>query len=81
MHLLTALTLNIVCGSLSRNTLNQVLEYIKTHLSQDLTLTQLAAIAEISPNYFTAQFKQSREHPKCVKILFVMASGTLAFTQ
>ncbi|MCC3507513.1 MULTISPECIES: helix-turn-helix transcriptional regulator [unclassified Microcoleus] len=30
-----------------------------SHLDQELALADLAAIAQISPNYFTTQFKQS----------------------
>lgn len=48
----------IVPCSLSGTTLNRVKEYIETHLAEDLSLTQLAAIAKISPNYFGTQFKQ-----------------------
>lgn len=44
---------------LSRHQLEQVTDYIEHHLAQDLTLSELAAIAQISPSYFSALFKQS----------------------
>ncbi|MGD1806741.1 AraC family transcriptional regulator [Dapis sp. BLCC M126] len=46
-------------GSLSKTILNQVIDYIQANLHQDLTLTELAAIAKVSPNYFATQFKKS----------------------
>jgi AraC family transcriptional regulator len=44
---------------LSKHQLKQVTDYIEYHLDQDLTLSELAAIAQISPSYFSALFKQS----------------------
>lgn len=44
---------------LSKYQLKQVTDYIEHHLDQDLTLSKLAAIAQISPSYFSALFKQS----------------------
>ncbi|MFB2898069.1 helix-turn-helix domain-containing protein [Aerosakkonemataceae cyanobacterium BLCC-F50] len=44
---------------LSKQQLKQVTEYIDRHLEQDLTLATLAAIAQISPSYFSTLFKQS----------------------
>ncbi|MCC5622063.1 AraC family transcriptional regulator, partial [Nostoc sp. CHAB 5715] len=49
----------ILIGSLPKYRLNQVLDYIHAHLDQDVRLTALAEIAQVSPNYFAAQFKQS----------------------
>ena len=46
-------------GGLPRNRLRQVIEYVDTYLDQDLTLADLAAIAQLSPNHFTRLFKQS----------------------
>ncbi|MGP1387030.1 MAG: helix-turn-helix domain-containing protein [Thainema sp.] len=48
-----------VAGGLSKAKQNQVKEYIDAHLDQDLTLVELAAIAQISPAYFARLFKQS----------------------
>lgn len=42
-----------------RTTLRQVIEYIHAHLDQELGLAELAAIAHLSPYYFTRLFKQS----------------------
>jgi AraC family transcriptional regulator len=39
--------------------LRQVIEYIDAYLDRDLTLSELAAVAHMSPNYFTQLFKQS----------------------
>jgi AraC family transcriptional regulator len=36
-----------------------VTEYVAQHLDQNLTLATLAAIAHISPSYFSALFKNS----------------------
>jgi AraC family transcriptional regulator len=49
----------IAIAGLSNSTLKRVLAYIHAHLDQDLSLTELAAIAQFSPNYFAIQFKQS----------------------
>lgn len=46
-------------GGLPRYRLRQVIEYVDTYLGQDLTLADLAAIAQLSPNHFTRLFKQS----------------------
>lgn len=40
-------------------TLRQVRDYIHSHLDQELGLSDLAAIANLSPHYFTRLFKQS----------------------
>ena len=45
-------------GGLSHSTLQQVTEYIHAHLDRDLKLTQLSAIAQISPYHFLRLFKQ-----------------------
>ncbi|MBD2463023.1 helix-turn-helix transcriptional regulator [Oscillatoria sp. FACHB-1407] len=46
-------------GGLPTYRLRQVIEYIDAYLDRDLTLAELAAVAQISPNYFTQLFKQS----------------------
>ncbi|MBD2777838.1 helix-turn-helix domain-containing protein [Iningainema sp. BLCCT55] len=46
-------------SGLPRHTLQQVVDYIHEHLDQDLTLATLAAVAHISPSYFSRLFKQS----------------------
>lgn len=43
---------------LSQTTLNHVIDYIQTHLDQDVKLTNLAAIAQLSPYHFLRLFKQ-----------------------
>jgi AraC family transcriptional regulator len=39
--------------------LRRVIDYIESHLDQDLSLVKLAAIAQMSPYYFARLFKQS----------------------
>jgi len=46
-------------GGLPRYQLQQVTEYIDASLNQGLTLSDLAAIAQLSPNHFARLFKQS----------------------
>ena len=47
------------CGGLPLYKLKAVTEYIHAHLDQNLTLTELAAIANLSTHYFASLFKQS----------------------
>jgi AraC family transcriptional regulator len=44
---------------LSSYTLRQVLDYIRSHLSQDLSIVDLAQVAGMSPYYFLRLFKKS----------------------
>ena len=53
------ITLSTGDGGLPRYQLRRVIEYVDAYLDRDLTLTELAAIAHLSPNYFTRSFKQS----------------------
>ncbi|MBD3887605.1 helix-turn-helix transcriptional regulator [Phormidium tenue FACHB-886] len=46
-------------GGLPTYRLRQVIAYIDAYLDRDLTLAELAAVAQMSPNYFTQLFKQS----------------------
>ncbi|MFQ4139803.1 helix-turn-helix domain-containing protein [Nodosilinea sp. PGN35] len=46
-------------GGLSAARLGQVKDYIAAHLSHDLRLVELAAIAQVSPAYFARLFKAS----------------------
>lgn len=46
-------------GGLSASKLQQVIEYIHCYLDRELTLTQLADVAGISPGYFATLFKES----------------------
>jgi AraC family transcriptional regulator len=46
-------------NGLPKRTLQQVVDYIHEHLDQDLTLVTLAALAHMSPSYFSRLFKQS----------------------
>lgn len=52
-------TLPTSASGLPKSTLQQVIEYIHHHFGQDLTVAQLAAVAQMSPNYFSGLFKQS----------------------
>jgi AraC family transcriptional regulator len=44
---------------LSKQQLKQITEYVDCHLDQSLALATLAAIAHMSPSYFSTLFKQS----------------------
>jgi AraC family transcriptional regulator len=46
-------------GGLAQAKLQQVVDYIQVYLDRDLSLKELAAIAQISPHYFSQLFKQS----------------------
>jgi transcriptional regulator GlxA family with amidase domain len=46
---------------LTHTQLQQVLNYIHTHLDRDLSLTELAEAIDISPTYFASLFKQAIE--------------------
>ncbi|OKH52947.1 hypothetical protein NIES2101_12730 [Calothrix sp. HK-06] len=46
------------CG-LSLSKLQSVLDYIHTYFNRDLSLAELAALVQLSPNYFVQLFKQS----------------------
>ena len=46
-------------GGLPRNRLKRVLDYIEASLDDNVTLARLAAIAGMSPHYFSELFKQS----------------------
>lgn len=46
-------------GGLPPYQLKLVVEYIQEHLAENLTLTQLASLIQISPHYFASLFKQS----------------------
>ena len=46
-------------NGLPKRTLQRVVNYIDAHLDRDLTVATLAAIAQVSPSYFSNLFKQS----------------------
>jgi len=46
---------------LTHTRLQQVLDYIQTHLDRDLSLAELAEVINISPTYFASLFKQAIE--------------------
>jgi len=46
-------------GGLPQARLRRVLEYMQSHLDQELSLAALAAVAQMSPYYFSRLFKQS----------------------
>jgi AraC family transcriptional regulator len=45
--------------SLTRVQIQQVIDYIHTHLNRDLSLPELASVVSISPTYFASLFKQA----------------------
>lgn len=46
-------------GGLPKHKLKEAIAYINENLDQNLSLTEIAAIAQISPDYFASLFKQS----------------------
>ena len=46
-------------GGLAPGQIRRVLEYIEAHLTDELGLVELAAIVELSPNYFGEAFRIS----------------------
>jgi AraC family transcriptional regulator len=46
-------------NGISHSRLQQVTDYIQSHLEQDLSLNELSTIAQMSPHYFSQLFKQS----------------------
>ena len=50
-------------GRMSPRTLRKVLGYIEDHLSEDLGLADLAAVAGLSPSHFKATFRESAGSP------------------
>jgi AraC family transcriptional regulator len=50
-------------GRLSRRCLQRVIDYIRDHLGQDLSLGELAQIVDMSPSHFKVLFKQSMGLP------------------
>ncbi len=48
-----------IASGLSKRRLQRVTDYIHDHLAYDLTLAELAGIANLSPSHFKALFKQS----------------------
>ena len=57
MLTITSPTLEFKNRGLTRTQLQQVLDYIHTHLDRDLSLTELAEVISISPTYFASLFK------------------------
>lgn len=53
------LSLQTDVGGLSRASLNQVIEYIDAHLTEDLSVSEIAASISMSQYHFTRLFKQS----------------------
>jgi AraC family transcriptional regulator len=46
-------------SGLLKTKLQRITEYIEVHLAQDLSVTELAAVAQMSPTYFARQFRQA----------------------
>jgi AraC family transcriptional regulator len=58
-HAFRSLELRNHRGGLPQASLRQVLEHIQAHLDQELPVTGLAALAQMSPFHFSRLFKQS----------------------
>ncbi|KAM3093324.1 AraC family transcriptional regulator [Phormidesmis sp. 146-12] len=52
-------TLEFKHKGLTCTQLQQVLDYIQTHLDRDLSLVELAETLNLSPTYFASAFKQA----------------------
>jgi AraC family transcriptional regulator len=50
-------------GALPRTKLRAVVEYVEEHLDASPTLEEMAALAHLSPNYFSMQFKRATGMP------------------
>lgn len=50
-------------GGLEKRKLNQIVEYINDDLNKDLSLHELATLAQMSPYHFARQFKRSTALP------------------
>lgn len=46
-------------GGLNRHQLGRVIDFVHSHFAEDIPLSALAAVAELSPYHFARQFKQS----------------------
>ncbi|WGV25810.1 helix-turn-helix domain-containing protein [Halotia branconii] len=57
------LTVTFKHRSLTHIQLQQVLDYINTHLDRDLSLAEIAEVINISPTYFASLFKQATKIP------------------
>jgi AraC-like DNA-binding protein len=57
----TTPTLGFRDKGLTHTQLQQVIDYIHTHLDRDLSLNELAKVINISPTYFASLFKQTLE--------------------
>ena len=55
----TTPTLEFKNRGLTHTQLQQVFDYIHTHLDRDLSLAELAEVINISPTYFASLFKQA----------------------
>lgn len=52
-----------VIGGLGARRLRRVVDYIETHLAEDISLRDLAALAGLSPHHFGEAFKASTGTP------------------
>jgi AraC-like DNA-binding protein len=59
MTTITTPTIEFKNRGLTHTQLQQVLDYIHTHLDRDLSLAELAEFINISPTYFASLFKQA----------------------
>lgn len=74
--------------SLTRTQLQQVIDYINTHLDQDSSLVQIAKVINITPTYFASLFKRAtgisprqyviRQRVEQAKLLLLTTDLTIA---
>lgn len=58
-HCSSTMTTKPAKGGLSKTKLGQVIDYIKSNISRNISLTELANIAMVSPSHFGKLFKQT----------------------
>lgn len=58
-HCSIRITNTSISGGLSKSKLRQILDYIQVNLDRDLSLTELAELAQLSSHHFGKLFKQS----------------------
>lgn len=58
-HYCTASVDSVPRGGLAQPVLTRVLDYIRANLGRELTITELAQVANMSPHHFSLRFKRS----------------------
>ncbi|UKA63149.1 helix-turn-helix domain-containing protein [Arthrobacter sp. FW306-04-A] len=62
-HLLTLLTADVQAGAPVESTVEQAMQYLRTHLHERVSIADLAARANLSPSHFAAVFRKQVGYP------------------